>query len=164
VTLTTQRVFDGFVFPYQDRKTFFHGHTYTGNPLACAAALASLDIFEKERTLEKLRPKIGHLAQKLQCLRDIPQVGDIRQRGFMVGIELVKGRKAKTPFPWEERVGALVCERVRRYGVILRPLGNVIVLMPPLSMTIAELDRLVDATDRAIREVMGELERPWCGC
>jgi adenosylmethionine-8-amino-7-oxononanoate aminotransferase len=164
VTLTTRRVFDGFVAPYQGMKTFFHGHTYTGNPLACAAALANLKIFEKERTLKKLRPKIEYLARKLEQLRDIPQVGDIRQRGFMVGIELVKDRATKEPFSWEERIGVRVCERVRGYGVILRPLGNVIVLMPPLSLTIAELDLLVDATDKSIREVMGERERPQCGC
>jgi adenosylmethionine-8-amino-7-oxononanoate aminotransferase len=157
-TLTTGRVFSGFSFPYRDRKTFFHGHTYTGNPLACAAALANLTIFEKKRTLEKLRPKIGHLARGLERFRNIPEVGDIRQRGFMVGLELVKDRATKKPFPWEDRVGARVCERVRDYGVILRPLGNVIVLMPPLSMSTRELDHLLDATERAIRDVIGEME------
>jgi adenosylmethionine-8-amino-7-oxononanoate aminotransferase len=153
-TLTTRRIFDGFVFPYQDQKMFFHGHTYTGNPLACAVALRNIEIFEKERVLANLQPKIKFLAGELSKLWDIPSVGDIRQKGFMVGIELVKDRATREPFPWEERVGAKVCERVRHYGVILRPLGNVIVLMPPLSMSVGELRLLVDATGRAIREVL----------
>jgi adenosylmethionine-8-amino-7-oxononanoate aminotransferase len=163
-TLTTRRVFDGFVFPYQDMKTFFHGHTYTGNPLACAAALANLKIFEKERTLDKLRPKIGHLARGLEHFQEIPEVGDIRQRGFMVGIELVRDRSTKEPFAAEERVGVKVCQRARDYGVILRPLGNVIVLMPPLSISPGEIDHLLDATGQAIRDVFAETDRPGCGC
>jgi adenosylmethionine-8-amino-7-oxononanoate aminotransferase len=153
-TLTTKRVYDGFVFPYKDMKTFFHGHTYTGNPLACAVALKNIEIFEKERVLEQLQPKVKFLARELAKLRDIPFVGDIRQRGFMVGIELVKDRATKEPFPWQERIGARVSERVRHYGVILRPLGNVVVLMPPLSMSKLELAQLVDATGRAIRDVL----------
>ncbi len=156
-TLTSQRVFDGFLFPYKDIKTFFHGHTYTGNPIACAAALANLQIFKKERTLDALRPKIGHLARLLDGLRGIPCVGDIRQRGFMVGIELVRERVGQKPFPFDWRVGALVCARARRYGVILRPLGGVIVLMPPLSMSTDELDTLVAVTERSIREITSTL-------
>ena len=143
-TLTTQKVFNGFLFDYKDMKTFFHGHTYTGNPLACAAALANLEIFKKERTLFRLAPKIKFLAKKLKMFYNLPAVSDVRQKGFMVGIEL-KGRL-------EDRLGAKVCQQARQYGVILRPLGNVIVLMPPLSMTIEELDFLLMATFRAIEE------------
>jgi len=154
-TLTTRRVFDGFVFPYPEQKTFFHGHTYTGNPLACAVALKNIEIFKKERVLERLQPKIKFLAGELKKLRAIPWVGDIRQKGFMVGIELVMDRASKEPFPWEARVGVQVCERARQYGVILRPLGNVIVLMPPLSMSTGELKLLVNATRRAVRDVLG---------
>jgi len=143
-TLTSQKVFEGFLFDYKDRKTFFHGHTYTGNPLACAAALANLEVFQKERTLAKLGPKIKILGQKLKMLYNLPSVAEIRQKGFMVGIEL-KGSL-------EDRVGAKVCQRVRKYGVILRPLGNVIVLMPPLSISVDELDFLLMATYRAIEE------------
>lgn len=164
-TLTTQKIFDGFVRPYEDMKTFFHGHTFTGNPIACAAALASLDLFRKERTLEKLRPKIGFLARRLDRLRrNEPFVGDIRQRGFMVGIELVEDRATRKPFAWQKRVGVRVCEQARRYGAILRPLGNVIVLMPPLSISEAELDHLVSALERALEDVRGDMTRPWCGC
>jgi adenosylmethionine-8-amino-7-oxononanoate aminotransferase len=132
------------VFDYHHQKTFFHGHTYSGNPLACAAALANLDVFKKEQTLIKLAPKIKFLAKKLRMFYNLPVVVDVRQKGFMVAIEL-KGT-------WEGRVGGRVCQAVRRYGVILRPLGNVIVLMPPLSMTSEELDFLLTATYRAIEE------------
>jgi adenosylmethionine---8-amino-7-oxononanoate aminotransferase len=143
-TLTTQKVYDGFVFDYKQQKTFFHGHTYTGNPLACAAALANLDIFKKERTLTKLAPKIKFLAQKLKIFYNLPSVVDVRHRGFMAGIEL---RGA-----WQDGIGAKVCQSARKYGVILRPLGNVIVLMPPLSISIEELDFLIMATYRAIEK------------
>ena len=143
-TLTTQQVYDGFLFDYKEQKTFFHGHTYTGNPLACAAALANLDIFKKERTLAKLTPKIKFLAKKLKMFYNLPAVAEIRQKGFMVGIEL-HGRV-------EERLGAQVCQQARKYGVILRPLGNVIVLMPPLSIVKDELDFLLMATYRAIED------------
>ncbi len=154
-TLTTKRIFDGFVADYKDQKTFFHGHTYTGNPLACAAALGNLEVFEKEGTLEKLAPKIKFLSQKLKMFYNLPHVGDVRQRGFMVGIELVRDRATKEPYPWQEKIGIRVCQEVRKHGVILRPLGNVIVLMPPLSMTIEELTRLLDVTYRAIGKVTG---------
>ncbi len=144
-TLTTQKVFKGFLFDYKEQKTFFHGHTYTGNPLACAAALANLEIFQKERTLIKLGPKIKFLAKSLKMFYNLPSVAEVRQKGFMAGIEL-KGRP-------EDRVGAQVCQHLRKYGVILRPLGNVIVLLPPLSISIEELDFLLMATYRAIEEI-----------
>ena len=145
-TLTTQKVFDGFLFDYKEQKTFFHGHTYTGNPLACAAALANLEVFQKERTLIKLGPKIKFLAKSLKMFYNLPSVVEVRQRGFMVGIEL-RGCL-------EDRRGARVCQLVRKYGVILRPLGNVIVLMPPLSISVEELDFLLMATYRAIEETI----------
>jgi adenosylmethionine-8-amino-7-oxononanoate aminotransferase len=144
-TLTTKKVYDGFLFDYKDLKTFFHGHTYTGNPLACAAALANLDVFKKERTLANLAPKIKFLAAKLKMFYNLPSVKEVRQCGFMVGIEL-SGKL-------EARAGAKVCQDIRKYGVILRPLGNVIVILPPLSITIAELDYLVAATYRSIKTV-----------
>ena len=163
-TLTTRRVFDGFVFPYKDTKTFFHGHTYTGNPLACAVALANIEIFKKERVLEHLQPKIVFLKKRLERLGSNPWVGEIRQRGFMIGIELMEDRRAKKPFAWQDQVGVRVCEQARQYGVILRPLGNVIVLMPPLSMSMAELDQLVTALERSIDDVLGVVRRCGCGC
>ncbi len=152
-TLTTKRIFEGFLFDYKEQKTFFHGHTYTGNPLACAAALANLKIFEEERTLDKLQSKIKYLAAGLKKFYNLSSVGDIRQKGMMVGIELVKDKKTKEPYPWEERMGVKVCQEVRKHGVILRPLGNVIVLMPPLAITKEEIDQLLEATYRSIEKV-----------
>ena len=152
-TLTTQRVFDGFCYDYESRKTFFHGHTYTGNPLCCAAALANLSIFEKEQTLQKLQPKIKYLGKALQRFADLPHVGDIRQKGFMAGIELVADKALKTPYDWKDKIGVQVCQRVRAKGVILRPLGNVIVLMPPLSVSRSEMDQLLAVTYDAIKAV-----------
>lgn len=151
-TLTSQRVFDGFCFDYKELKTFFHGHTYTGNPLACAAALANLEIFRKDKVISKLGPKRKFLDKQLKMFYNLPFVGDVRQCGMMVGIELVNNREDKTPFPFEQKMGIRVCEAARRRGVLLRPLGNVIVLMPPLSITKEELKRLLDVTYAAINE------------
>ncbi len=152
-TLTTKKVFDGFLFDYKDQKTFFHGHTYTGNPLSCAAALANLKIFEKEQTLRHLQPKIKYLAKGLKKFYNLASVGEVRQKGLMVGIELVKHRWTKEPYFWEERIGVRVCQEVRKHGVILRPLGNVIVLMPPLVITVEEIDQLLEATYSSIESI-----------
>ena len=157
-TLTTQRIFEGFLFDYEDQKTFFHGHTYTGNPLACAAALANLEIFQKEKTLKKIQPKIKYLAKKLRTFYNLASVGDIRQKGWMVGIELVKDLKTKEPFAWEERIGVKVCMEARKHGVILRPLGNVIVLMPPLAINEEGIDKLLDVAYKAIERVTSNQE------
>lgn len=152
-TMVSQRIFDGFVFDYKDQKTFFHGHTYTGNPLACAAALANIDIFKNDRTLEKLQSKIKHLSQQLPMFYNLNFVGDVRQKGFMVGIELVKDKVTKEPFPWQEKMGVRVCQAARAQGVMLRPLGNVIVLMPSLSISVKEIDQLIGVTYQAIKQV-----------
>jgi adenosylmethionine-8-amino-7-oxononanoate aminotransferase len=143
-------VFDAFLGEYSDFKSFFHGHTYTGNPLACAAATANLDLFKSEKTLQKLKPKIGYLRRGLADFWQLRHVGDIRQAGFMVGIELVKDRDSKTPYPAKDRIGHTVVLEARRRGVILRPLGNVVVLMPPLSISRAELKSLLDVTYESI--------------
>jgi adenosylmethionine-8-amino-7-oxononanoate aminotransferase len=151
-TLVTERVYSAFLGEHRDRRTFFHGHTYTGNPLACAAALASLELFERERVLDALPAKIEHLRARLgRDVAPLAHVGDIRQRGLMVGIELVADRATGAEYPFEAAIGARVCRAARRHGVILRPLGPVVVLMPPLSITAAELDELVGATAAAIR-------------
>ena len=154
-TLTTRKIFDGFLGEYKEQKTFFHGHTYTGNPLACAAALANLELFKKEKTLRGLEPKIKFLKEGLERFKELPNVGDIRQKGLMVGIELVKDRQTKESYPWEEGIGVKVCRKAREYGVLLRPLGNVIVLMPPLSITKEELKQLFDSAYKAIEMVAG---------
>jgi len=143
VTLTTEEIYGAFLGEYHEFKAFFHGHTYTGNPIACAAALANLEVFEKEKTLERLIPKIALLTRRLEEFKALSAVGDVRQCGFMTGIELVADKETKTPFPTQERMGAKVIAEARKQGVIIRPLGDVIVIMPPLSITEGELEELV---------------------
>jgi len=150
-TMTTSKIYDAFKADYSELKTFFHGHTYTGNPLACAAAIANLDIFEEEKTLEKLQGKIGLLSERLEKLARLPHVGEVRQRGFMVGIELVRDKKTKEPYPLAEKRGIRTIMEARKRGVIIRPLGNVIVLMPPLSISMRELGRLLKVTGESIK-------------
>lgn len=152
-TLATQRVYDAFLGEYREMKTFFHGHTFTGNPLGCAVALASLDLFESDRLLEKLPKKINKLNEKLQGLIELGHVGDVRQCGMVAAVELVRDRATKEPFAWEERVGVRVCQEARTHGVFLRPLGNVIVIFPPLAITVEEIDFLVDGLAKSIRTV-----------
>jgi len=151
-TLTTDKVYNTFLADYKDFKAFFHGHTYSANPLACAVALANLEIFEKEKTLEKLQPKIGLLTAELWKMRPLEHVGDIRQTGFMVGIELIKDKRTKESYPLAEKRGFRVCLEARKHGVMLRPLGNVIVLMPPLSITREEIRKLCHVVSYCIRE------------
>ncbi len=150
-TLTTQKIYDAFLGSYDTFKTFFHGHSYTGNRLGCAAALASLSVFREEGVLEKLQPKVAFLTKYLAGSKGNRHIGDIRQVGFMVGIELV--RDEGEPYPLSERVGAAVCMEAKAHGVWLRPLGNVIVLMPPLSISMRDLKKLTDTVFRAIETV-----------
>ena len=152
-TLATGKIFDAFLGKYEDFKTFFHGHTYTANPLACRAALANLKLFRTKRVIETLAPKIARMKKRLESFYKIPIVGDIRQAGMMAGIELVKDRGTKEIFPGKEKIGARVILKARQKGVILRPLGPVIVLMPPLAISLKELDFLLDVTYESIKEI-----------
>jgi adenosylmethionine-8-amino-7-oxononanoate aminotransferase len=147
-TLTTERIYEGFLGEHQEFRTFFHGHTYTGNPLACAAAIANLGVFEQEQTIEKLQPKIALLEKLLRGVARIPTVREVRQRGMMVGIDLEE-------FPLEARMGHQVTLEARRRGAIVRPLGDVVVLMPPLSIDHSELRRLIDIVGHAIEAATG---------
>ena len=149
-TLTTNKIYQGFLGEHRDLRTFFHGHTYTGNPLACAAAIANIDLFQTEGTLARLQPKITFLAKQLLALGELQHVGDIRQKGFMVGIELVRDRKTKQPYALENKAGIRVVLECRKKGLIIRPLGNVIVLMPPLTMSTKDLKRMVEIVYTAI--------------
>jgi adenosylmethionine-8-amino-7-oxononanoate aminotransferase len=150
VTVTTEEVYDAFLGEFRDLKTFFHGHSYTGNPLGCAAALACLDIFEKEETLKNIQPKIGVLENWLKEISFLPHVGDARNKGLMAGVELVKDKGKKGPYPWEEKMGWRVCHSVREKGILIRPLGNVIVIMPPLSISPDDLRDMLHAIREAI--------------
>ena len=149
-TLTTEEIYKGFLGTYEDFKSFFHGHSYTGNPLGCAVALANLDVFQREKTLARLQPKIKTMARLLQPLWQLPHVGDIRQRGFMAAIELVEDKKTRKPYPLKARVGHRVCGIARQRGLLLRPLGNIIVLIPPLSTSHDEIMRMVDILSDSI--------------
>lgn len=152
-TLTTEEVYGAFLGEHHEFKTFFHGHTYTGNPLACAAALANLEVFERDKTIERLAPKIDLLSRRLERFRGLTAVGDVRQQGFMVGIELVADKKAKDPFPPQEKTGIRVILEARKRGAIIRPLGDVIVIMPPLSITEGELEELLEVIYQSIHMV-----------
>jgi adenosylmethionine-8-amino-7-oxononanoate aminotransferase len=152
-TLTTDEIYEAFLGTYADFKTFFHGHSYTGNPLGCAVALASLDVFRKDKTLARLQPKIKAMARLLQPLKQLPHVGDIRQQGFIVAIELVEDKQTRKPYPLEERVGHKVAMEARNRGLLLRPIGNVIVLLPPLSTSLPELKRMVEILQASIETV-----------
>ncbi len=150
-TLTTQAVFDAFLGRVDEFKTFYHGHTYTGNALACAAALASLDLFEENRVLESLPAKIELLESSLAQISELPCVGDVRNRGLMAGIELVNNKKTKKSFPYEQTIGAKVCAAMRPRGAMLRPLGDVIVLMPAVGMDTPTLQTLLGIVEDTIR-------------
>jgi adenosylmethionine-8-amino-7-oxononanoate aminotransferase len=142
-TLATERIYEGFLGAPEEYRTFFHGHTYTGNPLACAAAIASLEAFEQERTLERLQAKIELLGELLDSVAGMPEVVEVRRRGTMVGIDLGEHESAL-------RLGHRVTQEARKRGAIVRPLGDVVVLMPPLSISEAELRRLVEITAESI--------------
>lgn len=155
VTMTTQAIFDAFLGEPAAGRTFFHGHTYTGNPLACAAALANLDLMGKRDTLAGVRERGEVLAEALAPLAGHPHVGDIRRRGLMAGIELVADKPSRASYGAGETMGARVAAAAREAGVVIRPLGDVVVLMPPLAIPICELRRLVSITRDAIDVVTG---------
>jgi adenosylmethionine-8-amino-7-oxononanoate aminotransferase len=146
-TLTTERIYEGFLGAPEDRRTFFHGHTYTGNPLACAAAIANLETFEREQTLARLRPKIRLLDELLGIVAEQAGVVEVRSRGMMAGIDLGEHDPAL-------RIGHRVALEARRRGAIIRPLGDVVVLMPPLAISKGDLRRLVEITSEAIAAVL----------
>ncbi len=154
-TLASDEVYRAFLGDYQEFKTFFHGHTYTGNPLAATVGLASLEVFEQDRVLESLPAKTARLEEHLAAMANHPQVGDVRQRGLMAGIELVQDKMRREPFPVGRRTGHRVILAARDLGAILRPLGDVIVIMPPLAISLEELERLcritLEAIDRGTR-------------
>ncbi len=154
-TLATDDIYEAFLGEFHEFKAFFHGHTYSGNPLAAACALASLEIFEKDRVLANLQPKIELFSQRLDEMAAHPNVGDIRQRGFMAGIELVQDKGTTKPFPIDRRIGHRVIMAARQLGAILRPLGDTIILMPPLCISLEELKELcritLEAIDQGVR-------------
>jgi len=154
-TLSTEDVFNGFLGQFDEFKTFFHGHTYTGNPIACAVAVESINLFKKEGLLQKLQQKTAILKNSLDRFKELTHVGEVRQKGFMVGIELVKSRKTKRSYAPGDKIGQKVIWEARKRSVIIRPLGDIIVLMPPLAIDRPTLEELVDVTYESIKAVTG---------
>ncbi len=153
VTVAKEEIYNAFLGPFQELKTFFHGHSYTGNPLACAAACACLDLFEKEKSLDHMQERITVLETRLREMEELSHVGNVRNCGLMAGVELVKDKKTKTPYPWEDKMGWNVAYHARDNGVFIRPLGNVIVIMPPLSIDPEILDVMLKTLHEAIHAV-----------
>lgn len=149
-TLTTEDIYRAFLGTYEEFKTFFHGHSYTGNPLGCAVALANLEVFRHERRLKSVKDKTRFVTQLLAPLAEHPHVGDIRQRGMMVGFELVRDKQRRAPYPLTVRIGHRVAAAARAKGLLIRPLGHVLVLLPPLSATKEELAAMIDILSQAI--------------
>jgi adenosylmethionine-8-amino-7-oxononanoate aminotransferase len=149
-TLTTDEVYRAFLGPADAGRTFYHGHTYTGNPLGAAAALANLELLHRPTGLPALPEKIERLRCHLDRLRTLPSVGEVRQRGLLAGIELVRDRTTRARFPPQARMGWRVCRHAREQGVLIRPLGDVVVVMPPLAIDLPLLDRLGDVIYNAV--------------
>lgn len=154
-TFMTDEIYNAFLGDAQQR-TFFHGHSYTGNPLCCAAGLANLKIFREEKVLAGLPEKVEVARDQLVNFTDLKHVGDIRQWGLMIGIELVENPRDKTPFPWKLAVGAKVCKQARKHGLIIRPIGSVVVFMPPLASTVGEIEHMLSLIYLSIKEVTEE--------
>ncbi len=155
-TLTTERIYAAFLGEYRERKTFFYGHSYTGSALGCAAALANLAIFREENVLATVRTRIEQFARLLETrLAPLPHVAEIRQCGFIAGIELMADPATRQPFPWEAQTGARVCVAAREHGLLTRPIGDTLVLMPPYCTTEGELARMVEALRLGIIAVLG---------
>jgi adenosylmethionine-8-amino-7-oxononanoate aminotransferase len=152
VTLASEEIYSAFLGDFRELKTFFHGHSYTGNPLACAAALACLELFEKEDVLERIQGKIAFLNARLREIAQMTHVGDVRAAGLMAGIELVQDKATKSPYDWEEKMGWKAAYLARAKGVYIRPLGNVVVIMPPLSISEENLVRMMDVITESISD------------
>ena len=159
-TLTTQKNFDAFLGEYEEFKTFFHGHSFTGNQLGAAAALASLDLLQTRKSVQQRASLEQWLHEELRSLWSLPNVGDIRQVGLVAGIELVKHWQTREEFALRERVGIRICEAMAARGVLTRPVGNVIVLMPPYCSTRKQVQKMVSALREAVEEVLPAKSRP----
>lgn len=153
-TLTTERVFEAFLGSYEEQKTLYYGHSYTANQLGCAAALANLRIFREEKVLERLAPKIGLMAELLREIAAMRHVAEVRQCGFIAGIEVM--RDGKQPYDWRTQTGARICLAAREHGLLTRPIRDTIALLPPYCITEDQLRQSVRAINLAIRQVCGE--------
>ncbi|QDV27917.1 adenosylmethionine--8-amino-7-oxononanoate transaminase [Aureliella helgolandensis] len=155
-TLTTREVWNAFLGDYAESKSFFHGHTFGGNPLGCAASLATLDLFEEEQTLQNVLRQGAYLEECLADLREHRHVGDVRCRGLVAAVELVENQHSQRGYEWSQRRGHLACQAAMERGVWLRPLGNVIVIMPPLCCTAEHIDQIVAAVKFGVSQACGD--------
>jgi adenosylmethionine-8-amino-7-oxononanoate transaminase len=151
-TFVSNAVYDAFLGEHADLRTFYHGHSYTGNQLACAVALASLDLFERDRIVDRVRESAELVAAYLADVAGLPHVGEVRQSGLMVGVELVADRGTKEPFDWTLATGARVCRRARELGMITRPLGDVVTFLPPLAAESDDLEAMLGILAQAVAE------------
>jgi adenosylmethionine-8-amino-7-oxononanoate aminotransferase len=152
-TLTRTKIFNAFLGEYHEFKAFFHGHSYTANQLGAAAALASLEILQDKKNVRARRALANAMRDQLKSLWRLPNVGDIRQVGLVAGIELVRDWRTREPFALRDQAGIRVCERLAARGVLTRPVGNVLVLMPPYCATLPQLEKMVSALRASIRDV-----------
>jgi adenosylmethionine---8-amino-7-oxononanoate aminotransferase len=155
-TMTTDEIYNAFLGEMAEKRTFYHGHSYTANQLACAAASANLKIFRNENVIEGLAPKMVAIKEKLTAIRELAHVGDARQCGMIVGIELMQDKAGKIPYPWDQTTGAKVCMKARQYGLFIRPVGDVVVFMPPLASTVEEINHMLDIIHCAIDKVTNQ--------
>lgn len=155
-TLTTEAVYSAFYATAAEDKTFQHGHTYGGNPLAAAVSLASLRVFDDEATLENLVPKIALLREWLARLSVRPHVGDVRQCGMIAGIELVADKTTKQEYDWSRQVGARICRKAREYGLFIRPIADILIVMPPLAISMAQLAEMMEIMERCVIAITEE--------
>ncbi len=151
-TITNQKVYDAFLGDYEEYKTFFHGHSYAGNPISCAASIANIEVFEKNNTLTELKDKVEYFENELKEFSGLEHVGNVRNKGLMAGIELVEDKKSKKPYEAGLKMGWKVADKAMENEVMLRPLGNVVVLMPPIGIPMEDLKKLMKVTFRSIKE------------
>jgi adenosylmethionine-8-amino-7-oxononanoate transaminase len=156
-TLTTDEVYGAFLGSHTEKKTFFHGHSYTGNQLGCAAALGNLKLMRETKLIASLAEKERLISARAEAMREHPYVGDVRYKGMILGIELVTDKETKTTYPWEAQAGWRVCDRAREKGLLVRPLGSVVICMPPLGSTFEELSEMLDILAEALWEATEEI-------
>jgi adenosylmethionine-8-amino-7-oxononanoate transaminase len=156
-TLATDEVYEAFLGSHAEKKTFFHGHSYTGNQLSCAAALGNLKLMRETKLIEGLAEKERLISARAEAMREHPYVGDVRYKGMVLGIELVANKEKKTTYPWEAQAGWRVCNRARERGLLVRPLGSVVICMPPLGSTLEELSEMLDILAEALWEATEEI-------
>ena len=148
--MTHDAIYEAFYDEYISLRAFLHSHSYTGNPLACAAALATLEIFATEPVLERNRQLSAHLRQRTESLNDHPHVAEVRQHGMICAIEMIKHKASREPYDWQERRGLKVYQHGLQQGALLRPVGNVIYFMPPYVITPEQIDFLVETATQGI--------------